>query len=411
MVRLNLTSVLIKLFVLILVGVTFSATQVRANEMTNQVFLPMTLNGASNDNNEPPSSPPVQTGTGNVKQLAWFYKPPTDDDLGTLEQNFSTFILTKNDEDKRDALRAQGVEAPFLQYIASEVIIDPGSCTTKPWQNQAAYRVGDFCEISDNHADWFLLDEAGNRIVEELGGGMKGVMMDPGNTEWRAFWLERAREMQETLGWDGVFMDNVEASLSKRERRGQLPAAYPDDASYQAAVEGFLAYVYTSYFQPEGRILQGNIIELRDDEVWFRYLQYMDGAMEEGWAVDWSDGYLNADKWERHMVRVEQTQFEGKQAVLVSQGAQENTQRQEFSYASYLLVSNGNASFRYTNDEDYRDPWLYSNYDYDLGAPPGARYQDGNTWRRAFEHGTVAVDPTTNSASILTNSMNASVTP
>lgn len=410
MVRLNLTSVLIKLFALILIGLTFSTAQVRANEMTNQVFLPLMQNGGD-DNNQLPNSPPSQTGAGKVKQLAWFYKPPTDSNLGTIKENFSSFILTKNDEDERDALRAEGVEAPFLQYVALDVIIDPGSCTAQPWKNQAADRPGDFCDISDNHADWFLLDQAGNRMVHDLGGGMKGVVMDPGNPGWRAFWLERAREGQETLGWDGVFLDNVEASLAKRERRGQLPAAYPDDASYQAAVEGFLAYIYTSYFQPEARPLQGNIIALRDYEVWFRYLQYMDGAMEEGWAVDWSDGYLNADDWEEHMNRASRTQAEGKQAVLVSQGAQDNTPRQEFSYASYLLVSNGSASFRYTNADDYGEPWLYSNYDYDLGAPLAARYQDGNTWRRDFEHGSVSVDPTTNSASILTNSMNATATP
>ena len=98
-----------------------------------------------------------------IVQLAWFYKPPTAEELKALPKHFETFILTKNDEDERDELKAQGVEAPFLQYISFDVIIDPGSCTAQPWRNQAADRPGDFCYISDNHPDWFMLDADGNR--------------------------------------------------------------------------------------------------------------------------------------------------------------------------------------------------------------------------------------------------------
>ncbi|MGB0389071.1 MAG: putative glycoside hydrolase [Ardenticatenaceae bacterium] len=376
-------------------------------ETSTEIFLPLAVGHTGNESPaESPSNPPKIDNTDTVDdvvQLAWFYKPPSDDDLDTLQENFDTFILTRNDEDQRDALKARGVESPFLQYIAFEVIIDPGSCTAQPWRNQAADRIGDFCYISENHPDWFLLNTDGNRMVGDLGGGMRSVMMDPGNPEWRAFWLERARENQESYGWDGVFIDNVEGSLGKRERRNQLPAAYPDDASYQAAVEGFLAYVSTEYFQPEGRPLYGNIIVLRDSDVWFRYMQYMDGAMEEGWAVDWSDGYLGAQTWEEHMQRVEQTQAQGKQTILVAQGEQRDDERQTFAYASYLLVSDGNSCFRYTNDDNYSEPWLYSNYQIELGAPLGTRYQDGDAWVRDFANGSVRVDPTSNSATITTN--------
>ena len=220
------------------------------------------------DDNQLPKQP-------ELVKLAWFYRPPDtaegyeDAGLHSLQQNFETFILTKNDEPLRDQLREQGVDTPFLQYLAFDVIIDPGSCTAQPWRNQAADRPGDFCYISENHPDWFMLDADGNRMYRNLGSGMRSALMDPGHPGWRAFWLERARESQETLGWEGVFLDNVEASLGKREQRNQMPAAYPDDASYQAAVSGFLAYIYTEYFQPEGRPLYGNIIAQRESETWF----------------------------------------------------------------------------------------------------------------------------------------------
>lgn len=363
------------------------------------VFLPLVLgSGAQLGDNS--SGATGSTGSPTAR-LAWFYKPPSGGDLTPLRQYFDTFVLTKNDEDVRETLKSQGVSGPFLQYLRFEAIMDPGSCTAQPWRNQVADRIGDFCEISEKHPDWFLLDTNGNRIVDNEGGN-NFYLMDPGHPGWRAFWLERARQSQEQLGWDGIFLDNVEASLSKRQRKGALPAQYPDDASYQAAINGFLAYIYSSYFQPQGRPLQANIISLKESSVWFSYLQNLDGAMEEGWAVDWSSGYLSTGQWEEHLSRIEQTAAMNKQAVLVSQGSQNDTQRQVFAYVSYLLVAYDNASFRYTNSSSYRQAWIYSNYSVDLGTPLGPRYQDGNVWRRDFSGGFVTVDPVSHTATITT---------
>jgi hypothetical protein len=338
--------------------------------------------------------------SGPLVQLAWFYRPPDVHDMPILSEAFKTFILTKNDEPIRDELKAEGIKQPILQYITLDSIIAPPSCSEQPWRNQVADQVGDYCDISEDHPDWFLLDEAGERIMHEVGYGMQAIAMDPGHPGWRAFWLERARESQEKLGWEGVFLDNVEASLSKHERRGSKLAAYPTDISYQTAVEGFLAYLYTEYFQPEGRPLYANIIEANDPDVWFRYIRDLDGAMDESWALDWNDEYLEREEWEDHLLRVEETQAQGKHLILVAQGTEYDFKRQTFAYASYLLVSAGKASFRYTNSEYYHEVWLYPNYELDLGQPLGPRYQDGYAWQRDFTNGRVRVDLSTNSASI-----------
>lgn len=339
--------------------------------------------------------------TGPLVQLAWFYRPPDDEKMEMIGNKFNMFIFTKNDEKERDRLREKGIETPILQYISFDVIIDPGSCTAQPWRNQVADRPGDYCYISEHHPDWFLLDEDGNRMFHDINNEMRSVMMDPGHPGWRAFWLLRARESQEILGWQGVFLDNVEASRGKRQRRNALPAAYPTDKSYQAAIESFLAYIYTDYFQPEGRPLYANIIDLHETDVWFRYLRYLDGAMEEGWAVGWFDPPRKRDFWEEELQRAEQSQAQGKQVILVAQGEQDDYERQTFAYASYLLISNGNASFRYTNAENYHELWLYDNYDLDLGKPLGARYQDGYIWKRDFTNGSVRLDFDSYSATIV----------
>jgi len=345
------------------------------------------------------SATPAPTATpyvfsGELTQLIWFYKPPDNGDLATVAENFDAFILTHKDESERDELESLGVTVPILQYLRFDGIMDPGSCDTTPWGNQVAYKKGEFCQISEEHPDWFLLDQNGERIYDSEGF----AFMDPGNQEWRQFFLNRAIYFQENLGWEGVFLDNVEASLDKHE--GKTLQQYPTLASYQDAVEGFLAYLSQSHFQPQGIPLYANIIELNEHDVWFRYLNYLDGAMVEAWAVGWRNDYRWPDRWNEHLDLAERTQALGKEIILISQGYPEKTNRQRFAFASYLLISEGNAYFRYSLADNHQQIWLYPNYELDLGVPLGPRYQDGNEWKRDFSNGTVSLNPAKHTATI-----------
>ncbi len=343
-----------------------------------------------------PTDLPTTPFSGNVTRLAWFYKPVPDGDAANLANLFDTFILTKLDEDFRDALKSAGVKSPILQYLLFSAIMDTGDCAAQPYRNQVADRPDDFCQISQNHPNWFLLDSHENRIYSE---SKDNAIMDPAQPEWRAFWLERARVSQETLGWEGVFLDNLEASLAKQERLAGGKTLYASDVAYQDAVAGFLESLYTGYFHPQGRPLWANIIEIQDPLVWNRYLQFLDGAMLEDFALGWH-GYLPPSEWEQHLRMAEHTQSRGKQVMLVSQGAKNDLARQQFGFASYLLVANGLASFRYADSDYYDEVWMYDNYKFDLGAPLGPRYQQDGLWQRDFEKATVRVDPLWHTAEI-----------
>ncbi len=329
-------------------------------------------------------------------QLSWFYKPPASGDLNAIAHNYSSIILTRKDEPERDALHSLGVKVPILQYLLFSEIHDPGSCTTLPNHNHVAEKIGDFCTLVKLHSDWFLLDLFNKGIVNSS----HYYMMDPGNKNWQQFWLERARSSQENLGWQGVFLDNVEASLDKRVQRGGIPKKYMDNASYQAAIENNLRYIYQNYFKPKGRPLIANIISLNEPAVWFRYLQYLDGAMLENFAVGWHDDYKSVTAWEMDLELVEKTQALGKSVILVSQGNEFDSNRQVFALSSFLLVNNGKAFFRYTNSNSYNENWLYDNYHLDLGIPLGTRYKEGNIWKRVFQNGTISVNPDSKTASI-----------
>jgi len=78
-------------------------------------------------------------------KLAWFYKPPKDNDLEYLAKKYEVFILTKLDEEVRDKLIIDyGVTSPILRYIRFDAIMDPGSCLDQPYRNQVADEIGDF---------------------------------------------------------------------------------------------------------------------------------------------------------------------------------------------------------------------------------------------------------------------------
>jgi hypothetical protein len=310
-------------------------------------------------------------------------------------------ILADGDDQARDQLRNLGMTGPILQYIRFDVIQDPGSCSQQPWRNQVANQPGDFCWIDSEHPEWFLLDQNGQRIVNPY-GGETFVMMDPGNPYWRDFWLERVRQVQDQGSWDGVFLDNVEMTFSFREQRNEFPQAYPTEQSYQEAIQEFLRSIYQDYFHPNGKLLFANLVARKDDSVWTSYLNNIDGAMHEGWSIDWPNGYRSPQTWEKHLRLVEETQRMGKTILLVSQGFQNQEDLQQFAYASYLLVMQGKAYFRYANSSNYRDAWLYRNYQLNIGDPINDRYQVGEGWRRDFSNGWVEVNPTQHTAIIET---------
>ena len=123
--------------------------------------------------------------------------------------------------------------------------------------------------------------------------------------------------------------------------------------------------------------------------------------MLENFAVDWQDGYYSAKKWETQMTPGGwQTQGFNKEIILVSQGSQKNQERQTYALASYLLINEGKAYFRYTHHLSYDQVWAYNNYLFDLGNPKGHLKIENPIWWREFEGGKVWVDPTRQQAGI-----------
>jgi hypothetical protein len=322
--------------------------------------------------------------------LVWFYKPPAQGNIGTLASAYQSFILTRNDEPARDSLIAHGVRAPILRYLLLNAIQNPDSCAAVPLHNQVADEPGDFCDIQTYHPDWFL--QGMNGAPMSLGGYW---LMDPGNDGWRAYWLERMEQTQSQYRWDGVFLDNVDIGMDVlQERYHTGPAKYPNQEAYAHAISEFLRTLRDSYFGKEHHPLVANIVGPTEWGLWQRYIPYLDGAMVEAFAVDWTNGYLPPSEWQTQIELAWQMQAAGKAIFLIAQGDRSDLARERFSLASYLLIQNGDAFFRYTNDLAYESIWTYDNYSIDLGTPLSSPAADAQgIWHREFAHGSVIVDP------------------
>jgi hypothetical protein len=346
-------------------------------------------------------------------QLVFFYKPVVNITESWLNQNFDFFIYTKRDEESLTFLKQadeRGTVSPTaptaLQYIKYDAVQDPCfqaknpagtpcACDRNPLNNQVGWERDDICWIRDNHPEWFLRGADGELLYFQY-----HIMMDPGQAGWRDYWIARLREYHAQYPWDGIFIDNLATRFGLHNADFVPLQDYPNDQVYQDTVVDFFQDVRERYFDPEAKSIYANISVYQDDlPVYLRYLEYMEGAMDEFWAYG-REEYYSVRGWVSRLERMSETLALGKRAFLISQGTWEDHERMRFGLASYLLIADENAYFRYTRQESYERAWLYDEYRLPLGEPLGAFTTDGVTWTRQFANGNVSVTPGTQDSTI-----------
>jgi hypothetical protein len=169
---------------------------------------------------------------------------------------------------------------------------------------------------------------------------------------------------------------------------------FGDDAAWRTAMQGWLAGMRATL---GAWPVWANLTSGAADSAWDAYLPYLDGGLEESFAVHWVDGWDDAATWTADLDRAETWLGAGKSLIMVGQGARDDLERMRFTLASYMLVARADQAFyRYSRyDTYYHEMWLYPEFDTAraLGAPAGSRREvQPGLWRRTFAHGYVEVN-------------------
>ncbi len=351
-------------------------------------------------------------------QEAYFYKPPRDGTTAeALAARADLIILTRTDEPFRDAVRAAGYPGIILQYMLAAEVSGPvdavradAPCNPdhRPWRNQAAFRVGEFCDLIHPNDDWFLHNGRGERLYTNWPGHTGYFYhMNPASPGWRAFLIDRLRQALEgddrepALGYDGIFLDNVALSLWKLRRQTSasdgVVREFDSDEAYRTAWIGLLAEI-SDALRPTWPVWANLIVD--SGRGWTDYLPYLDGVMVEAFATGWQN-QVQPNEWERGLAQAEEVLRQEKGYLAVVQA--KDSSLLPFTLASYFLIADGrHAFFRYAERGDYAIFPHYALLDASLGAPKGPRYrQNDGTWRRDFTNGYVVADPVNRNGQIV----------
>jgi hypothetical protein len=372
-------------------------------------------------------APPAATADSQVQPrqssvpLTLFYHPPRDaTSLNVVAERFHSAVFTRGDERYRDQLRAAGFSGPILQYLVANEASGPadlrnaddpcGDYLTSG--NDVSGIARDFCDALHPYEDVFLHNRAGERLFTTLSWqertGRKTryyYLMNPASQRWIDYFVSHASANARQMGYSGLFIDNLDRSLerglSRSENSDHHVVEYHSDVQYREAVlHGLSALrsrlagtpiwgnVTTAYYRP----LDGHA-----------FTPLLDAVMNEYFVGLWRGGLPTADHWELQLQQAERVIQERKAFVAVAQGDRGDLDRLRFALASFLLVADQQAYFRYADDATYEEAWLYDDYRASLGSPLTGRYQAATgVWQRDFQCGRVSVDPVRHRGSIET---------
>ena len=249
-----------------------------------------------------------------------------------------------------------------------------------------------YAEAKAHHADWFLRDARGSPLVFK--DYPTGFVMDVGDSAYQNAGIARVTRNASTRGFDGVFLDDANASLRWVVVGGSAACVkYPTTARWQAAVYAFLSNV-APRLHAAGLLVVANIGgSTIKPGLWQKWNGPIDGAMEESFT----DGGTGPDslangRWLpkfRHALWSEAT---GK--ISLDHAVTANRVGARYALATMLLAARGqnlfSASIGYS-----REVWWpeYATAN-SLGRPLGAyRVLRSGVYRRDFTNGVVLVNP------------------
>jgi hypothetical protein len=264
------------------------------------------------------------------------------------------------------------------------------------WTYKDLYAVYRGESLVQEHADWILRDESGNKLYIPFGcegGTCPQYAGDFGNPAFRAHWISEI--VAQAQGYKGVFVDDV--NLEIRVGNGQGDTVMPiDPRTGQKMTESNYRRYIAEFTEQIKAALPGK--EIVHNAIWFAddndssVRRELDAATHIELERGVNDAGIRGGggKWgyETFMKRIDRLHGRGKGVIFDSFA--DSAGEVEYEMASYFLVSSGNDGFGSSWRSAPGDWW--KGYDVQLGAPRGNRYEWNGLLRRDFERGYVLVN-------------------
>lgn len=289
------------------------------------------------------------------------------------------------------ALKAANPRVRVLMYKNAGA-----ACTTRSASGRLA------CGVSFAQAKarrWLLSDTSGRPLAFEDFPFLYAA--DVGSSSYQRAWAGHVLHDLRGAPWDGVFMDDVNASLRHHADVASV-ARYPTDERYQAAMTSLLAAVGPR-LQAAGKLVIANFGSWSSfPDVVRGWLPYTSGGSDEQflkWGRQAGQGYAGPATWAVQLQEVADTEAAGKLFVATIHSARNDERAARYGYATTLLAADGRTLFDLA--ADYTSETWFPEYDLAIGSPTGAESVDADgVHRRAFTNGLALVNPTLSTQSV-----------
>jgi hypothetical protein len=309
--------------------------------------------------------------------------------------------------------------AGLASVAAQKILCTPSQAQTEVYTNTITMDTGELCRIHDAiinktqvdgftvSEDWFLHRADGSRYESSGGGTSDSVSqyrMNFTNPEYQKYYINKLRREFRSVdsahlptGAQGLFFDNINLSWPDLIdlNGGNPPVEFADKPAYQQGMVSFLSAVRAEF--PEIQIW-GNMTSFSTNISNFTdFKPYLDGAMIEGAFLDWHGDPRPADEVEKANLVADTW---GKPLLYVVQG-DTSASHHLYAFGLYLLMTNPDAYFFYTDQHSYANYYSLAEYKLALGEPTGARQLlAAGVWNRQFQNGSVQVDMNTQEVKI-----------
>ena len=257
-------------------------------------------------------------------------------------------------------------------------------------------------EIDQNHPEYFLLDDNGDRIYLWAYDQMyreyypdteenPGHCLDP-RTGWADYYKDYVLECMTPGSYDGVYSDAARCyEEMKSEGNTQQWQVDNSPEEWNNAVYQMLQGIENSLDEETITICNNGY------NLW---ISAYDGRLFEWFLSDWEYTPLGGDQWILHMQSAKETVESDKMLFAMQYGR--NDRDRMYGLASFLLIASDKSYYSFNEhsiDED--TPWRwYSEYEAEIGDPNGDYYFDDDVYQRNYTKARILVNPSSKSVNV-----------